>query len=33
MEEDISADLEAERAFADESPEEQQAINDALDIF
>ena len=33
MNEDVTADLEAERAFADESPEEQQAINDALDIF
>ncbi len=33
LDEDVSADLEAERAFADESPEEQQAINDALDIF
>ena len=33
MNEDVTADLEAERAFADESPEEQQAINDSLDIF
>ena len=32
MDEDVSADLEAERAFADESPEEQQAIRDALDF-
>ena len=32
MDEDVTADLEAERAFADESPEEQQAIRDALDF-